>query len=80
MSYTGSTTDLTFLPPLFAQERVHLDSYVLLGATARYDVNRLLEVFARVENALDERYEDVFGFRAPGIAGYAGVRLRFAPP
>ena len=32
-----------------------------------------LSLFGRVENLLDETYEDVFGFRASGVSAYIGV-------
>jgi vitamin B12 transporter len=34
-------------------------------------------VKARVENALDERYEPVHGFPQPGVGGYAGVEWSY---
>jgi len=30
-----------------------------------------------VENALDENYEEVYGFSTPGRTGVAGLRYRF---
>jgi outer membrane cobalamin receptor len=38
---------------------------------------RTLELFGRVENLLDEDYEEAFGFSAPGIAGFGGVKIVF---
>jgi vitamin B12 transporter len=35
-----------------------------------------VELFARLENLADERYQDVFGYGAPGRSGAVGVRLR----
>ena len=32
-------------------------------------------VYGRVENALDEDYEDVYGYNTPGVAGFVGVRV-----
>ena len=34
-------------------------------------------VYARVENLLDEEYEDVYVYNTPGIGAYAGIRLSF---
>jgi len=34
-------------------------------------------LFARVENLINEQYEEVFSFATPGRAGYGGVRVRF---
>ncbi|MEX2479663.1 MAG: TonB-dependent receptor [Gammaproteobacteria bacterium] len=78
-THTGSFEDIAFLPPLFSQTRIQMGSYTLLGITGSYTVNRALEVYARVDNALDEHYEELFGYRTPGIAGYVGVRLSFSP-
>ncbi|MGE0482976.1 MAG: TonB-dependent receptor plug domain-containing protein [Gammaproteobacteria bacterium] len=80
VTYSGTFEDLTFLPPTFAQQRVRMDGYVLVGGNASVTVARGVEVYARVENALDEHYEELFGFRAPGLAGYAGLRIDFFPP
>ena len=55
---------------------VDLDSYLLADVRISVSVSRRIEVFARGENLLDEEYEDVLGFRASGIAGFAGIRFR----
>ena len=34
-----------------------------------------MEVYGRVENALDQRYEEVSGYNTLGIAAFAGVRV-----
>jgi len=44
-----------------------------IGGAAR--LSRLLEIFARVENAADRAYEEAFGFPAPGRVVMAGVRV-----
>lgn len=44
-----------------------------LGASVR--LTRGVEVFGRVENLGDRRYESAFGFPAPGTLAFAGVRL-----
>jgi outer membrane cobalamin receptor len=36
-----------------------------------------VELFARVENILDQRYEEVFGFQAAPVAAFAGLKLTF---
>lgn len=51
------------------------DDYFLVRLGGSYKVNDHLEVTARVENLLDEEYEDVLGFTSPGAAAYAGVKI-----
>jgi vitamin B12 transporter len=74
--YTGEREDDSFLldPPFVA--RVELDEYTLVNVAASFDLSDYLSIYGRVENALDEDYEDVFGYATPGIAAYAGVRVR----
>lgn len=58
------------------ETRVTLDSYTLVNAALTFDVTPDVQLFLRGENLLDEDYSEVFGFRAPGAAGYLGVRAR----
>ena len=56
---------------------VDLDDYEVLDISASYDVNEMLTVFGRVENALDEDYQEVTDYNTSGSAAYAGVRFNF---
>lgn len=56
---------------------VTLQSYALVTVSARYAVSAALDLTARVENAGDVSYQDVVGYRTPGIAGFGGLRWRF---
>jgi vitamin B12 transporter len=73
--YNGQTYDNNFT--LTGGPRVRLASYTLvnLGGDAR--LGERLSVYARVENALDEDYEDVHTFRTPGRAAFVGLRAGF---
>lgn len=70
----GSRDDLDFnnFPT-----RVRLASYALVNLAASYQVNKHLEIFGRVDNLLDKRYQEAFGYAASRIAGFGGVRLSF---
>jgi vitamin B12 transporter len=56
---------------------VALEDYAVLDLSATYSLGATFEVFARVENATDEDYEELVGYRAAGRAAYAGARFRF---
>lgn len=51
--------------------------YVRVDLTAGYQVNKYLNLFGRVDNLFDKKYQEVLGFGASRIAGYAGVKLSF---
>jgi vitamin B12 transporter len=59
----------------FPFDRVTLGSYWLADARIAYSVRPGVELFARTTNALNQRYEDVFGYRTEPRAVFAGVRL-----
>jgi len=51
--------------------------YTLLRITAGWDVRKGLELYARIENLLNDKYEEPEGFKPPSIQGFVGVRARF---
>jgi vitamin B12 transporter len=75
LSYVGERgdTDFDFLPG----RSVRLGDYVLASLRLAWRISPLLEAYVRAENALDERYQDVVGYRTPGRTAYAGLRFRF---
>lgn len=79
-NHAGRREDLGFLAPTFQQQRVRLDEFTSVGATFAYDVTREIEVYTRFENLLDSRYEEILGYRVPGIGVYAGVKLAYDLP
>lgn len=73
LTYVGDRTDIDYA----AYENITLESYMLASLRAEYDVRRNVTIFGRIENLLDEEYEDVLGYGTPGRAGYAGVKMTF---
>jgi len=77
INYNGDQTDLFFPPFPQPSQIVELDNYVLVDLAGSWRVTNNLDLFARINNLLDEDYEDVFGFATPGITAFAGIRYRF---
>jgi len=63
--------------PDFPSGVIALDDYLLVTAAASYKLNSGLEIYGRVENVLNEDYEEIFGFETAGLAAYAGLRWKF---
>jgi vitamin B12 transporter len=55
---------------------IDLPSSVVVRAALSYDVTPNVTAFVRAENLFNTQYEEVFSFRAPGFAAYAGLKLR----
>lgn len=54
-----------------------LESYVLVDVRASLPLAKGIDLYGRIENLFDERYETIFRYGQPGRAAYAGVRLSY---
>lgn len=75
LSYVGKRKDVNYT--VFPYEQINLDSYTKIDLSLHYKILKNCEIFGRVENLLDEDYEEVYGFNSPRISGYGGVKLDF---
>ncbi|MBU1210978.1 MAG: TonB-dependent receptor [Alphaproteobacteria bacterium] len=74
--YNGRMDDLAFNAFTFAQSQVTLQEYTVVNLSAHYDVTENVRLFGRVENLLDEDYQQVFGFETAPVAAFGGVRIK----
>ncbi len=73
--HSGEFFDLDFSQ--FPPARTKLDAFTLVGFNLSYDVSKFLRTFLRVENALDEHYEEIIGFKTPGMTANIGIILNY---
>ena len=73
VAYVGERGDTNF--DVFPAQSVRLEPYWLAGARLAYAIRPGVELFARVSNLFDSKYQDVFGYRTEGRGIYAGFRL-----
>jgi vitamin B12 transporter len=69
MNYVGQRKDTNYPATILMPE------HLLLGVTASYRVDDHLELHGRVDNLLDEVYEDIYGYGTSGLAVTAGTRI-----
>jgi len=74
--YIGSRTDSKFNPD-FTSSEVETGKYALLNMTANYTLNNEFEVYGKIDNITDEKYQSVYGYATSPRAFYAGVRAKF---
>lgn len=74
VDYNGSQKDFVFRSPTFERSTRTLDDYWLVNLAASYEFLPGLAVIGRIENLLDEDYEELYGYRSPGIGAFAGLR------
>ncbi|MCH9809020.1 MAG: TonB-dependent receptor [Alphaproteobacteria bacterium] len=74
--YNGKMDDFAFDAFTFAQSQVTLKEYTTVNLAAHYDVTDNVRLFGRVENLLNEDYQEVFGFESAPVAAYGGVKFK----
>jgi vitamin B12 transporter len=71
--YNGKMPDTIFT---FPSSTTTLAAYTLVGGIVSYDVTPWATVYLRAENVFDAKYEEVYSYRSPGAAVYAGLKFR----
>ncbi|MHB1170748.1 MAG: TonB-dependent receptor plug domain-containing protein [Longimicrobiales bacterium] len=79
-THTGERIDINFNNPAAPSgERVTLDGYTLINAAAQVPLARSgwgdVAATLRIDNVLDERYQEVLGFPARGRAVFLGAKV-----
>jgi vitamin B12 transporter len=54
-----------------------VDSWTRVDLSANYQVQNNIELFARIENLLNENYQQIFGYGTPELSGYVGASYQF---
>jgi vitamin B12 transporter len=71
LNYVGDRFDQVGFP----STRVNLADYVVVNTAASFDVTRHLQIFGRVDNLFNEKYEEVAGFGVARISAYTGAAV-----
>ncbi len=74
-NYVGEREDMDF--STWPAERVTLDPYILLNFAGSYDFSEYFQLYGRIDNLLDEEYEDVRGYGTLGRTLTGGLRFNF---
>ncbi len=69
--YVGNRQDSLF------PGRVPLSSYTTLGVTGDWKLNDDITLYGRIDNLLNRRYEEIYGYATPGVSAYVGIRTGF---
>ena len=64
-----------YFPPFPEPSQVViLDSHTLLNMNLNYAASEKLDMYLKLENALDDNYEEVFGYQTLGFGASLGLR------
>jgi vitamin B12 transporter len=71
--YNGQMPDTIFT---FPSSATTLNAYTLVGGMISYDTTPWSTIYVRGENVFNQIYEEVYSYRSPGAAVYAGIKVR----
>ncbi len=74
--YVGAFDDRYFDMQMFSTVDTRVDSSVVVDLAGSVDVSDRIEIFGRIENLFDEKYEEIAGYGTAGVSGYGGVRVQ----
>jgi vitamin B12 transporter len=75
VTYNGSMRDNPVDTLNYVNVPVTLKDYVLVTAGTAYKLQPGVEVYGRVENLLNQKYQEIYGYNTAGATAFAGVRL-----
>ena len=61
----------------YAGTKHTLPAYAVVNGGLNYQVSEQVEVYGRVHNLLDTKYQEVYGYNTQGRTFYAGARAKF---
>ncbi|MFA4983941.1 MAG: TonB-dependent receptor [Candidatus Omnitrophota bacterium] len=67
-NYVGSRKDTGYITD---------KAYTVFRLAASYDITKDLQVFGRIENLFDKKYQEVYGYETLGRSFYAGIKASF---
>lgn len=76
IDYNGPQKDLAF-DEAYNSSPATLDGYTLVNLAASYQVSDRVQVYGRIDNLLDEAYEEVWTYGSLRRAGYLGMKVSF---
>ena len=54
-----------------------IDSWIRFDVNGSYKLSGANELYFRIENLLDEEYQQIFGYGTPERSGFIGLRSKF---
>src|SRR6056300_180059 len=70
LQYNGSQEDIVY------PSNVKLAEYTIVNLSANFNISKKLDTYLRLENLLDESYEEIFGYQPLGFGAHIGIRYR----
>jgi vitamin B12 transporter len=71
VSYVGTRLDENF----DTSSLLTMPAYVLVNLRGSFQLDKQINLFARLDNLFNQYYEEVYGYGTPGFSAYGGVKV-----
>ena len=72
--YTGERDDMDF--SMWPPSRVKLSPYTIINGVISYNIAQNTQIFFRLDNITNEKYELIKGYGTPSFSAFMGIRLQ----
>ena len=52
-----------------------MDGYGIVNVAANWKITPNFQLFGRIDNLFDTKYEEILGYGTVGVTGYLGIRV-----
>jgi len=73
--YTGKREDMEWEG--WTSSRVQMPPFTLFNAALSHDILPSVQLFLRLDNILDKKYETIKGYGTPGFSAFGGFQIHF---
>ncbi|MCD6093312.1 MAG: TonB-dependent receptor [Candidatus Omnitrophica bacterium] len=75
ITYVGSRKDMDYTS--YPYKRITKKDYTDVDLSCLYNLTENLQIFGRIENLFDKKYQEVHGYATPGRSFYGGAKATF---
>ncbi len=76
LRYNGSMIDAAYIDPSYIPVHVKMKEFTLINLGAQYKISDNFSIFGRIDNLINEKYEEIFSYVASDRSVYGGVNMK----
>jgi vitamin B12 transporter len=77
VNYVGKREDVFYDSSTWSSVNITDEAYTTVRLGASYDITKNLQIFGRIENLFNTKYQEVYGYETLGCSLYAGIKASF---
>lgn len=75
--WVGERDEISFARDMYGNRVYTLDPYTVVNVAGTYALTPHLDLYGRIDNLLNEQYEEAWSYATPGFSVYGGVKFHF---